>query len=152
MLVTNILFQESFGKLIKYELSNTQTPTFIYPTSCSDTQMMPEDTILRLWSSSSLQLCSCSFWSPDRAWMSSRLARSTITIHLSSRLLGTASGRRRRHNLNNSHMAQTAKMSVVMHYFNLTIWLTSTLTLLPIVCIKRINETKNKLVVSTLFN
>lgn len=60
-----------------------------HPTSCSDTQMMPEETILRLWSSSSLQLSSWSLWNPESAWMISRLARSTITIHLSAWLLGT---------------------------------------------------------------
>lgn len=62
------------------------------PTSCSDTQMMPEETILMLWSSSSLQNCSWTLYKPDTAWMRSRPARSTITIHLSSPVMVTEAG------------------------------------------------------------
>lgn len=78
------------------------TARWYNPTSCKDTQMMPEDTILRLWSSISLQRSSWSRRSPDKAWRNSRLARSTITSHGSSALLGALSEESKRQTLHSS--------------------------------------------------
>lgn len=74
-------------------LFETYNRSFNTPTSCSDTQMMPVDTIFRLWSSISLQLISWARWSPVRAWMSNMHTRSTMIPHLSCGLVGAFSGR-----------------------------------------------------------